>query len=356
MIWLLAIPGLLLIGLLVVDFQISAPGYSGPSINHFEGKKFINPDKIKGRGLFDMLKLALTSRRGKWQQIYRTNVNFPSASTFINPPKPSITFVNHATFLIQVDGLNILTDPIWSKRASPYSWVGPKRMRPPGIRFDDLPAIDVVLISHNHYDHLDLATVKRLKDEHDPLFITPLGVGQFLNKHGVTNTADLNWNDEYKIGNRVDVNCVPAQHFSGRGVFDRDQTLWCGYVIESPLTTIYFAGDTAYGSFFKEIGERFNIDVSLIPIGAYKPPWFMQPIHTNPDEAIQIHKDVQSTQSIGTHFGTFPLAAESMKEPVEDLATARNKYRVLTADFFVLQEGKTFTFQAEEEMLEMTGE
>jgi L-ascorbate metabolism protein UlaG (beta-lactamase superfamily) len=356
MIWLLAIPALLLIGLLVVDFQISAPGYKGEKADYFDGKKFINPDKLKGRGLYDMLKWALTGKRGPWQQIYRTDIEFPPASTFTNLEKLSVTFVNHATFLIQVNGLNILTDPIWSRRASPYSWIGPKRMRPPGIRFDDLPDIDLVLISHNHYDHLDLPTVKRLKKEHDPLFITPLGVGYFLNKNGIPNTVDMGWWDEHLITNEFIINSVPAQHFSGRGVFDRDLTLWCGYVLESSAGTVYFAGDTAYGSFFTDIGNAFDIDISLIPIGAYKPRWFMQPIHTDPGEAVQIHCDVQSNQSIGTHFGTFPLADEGMDEPRQDLAKAIEKQGLSKSAFFTLKEGTSFSYEGEKDTVAMAGE
>lgn len=357
MIWLLAIPGLLFIGLLVVDFKISAPRYKGQECAHFDGKKFINPDKLKGRGFVDILKWSLTGNRGAWKKYYRTDVNFPTASTFReNNELLSITFVNHATFLIQVDGLNILTDPIWSRRASPYSWVGPKRMRPPGIRFDDLPPIDVVLISHNHYDHLDLRTVSRLKKQHDPLFVVPLGVSRFLHRHGISQTVDMDWQDEHIIHENVTVHSVPAQHFSGRGVFDRDQTLWCGYVLETKSSTIYFAGDTAYGSFFTNIGHRFDIDISLIPIGAYKPRWFMQPIHTDPDEAVQIHRDVQSTQSIGMHFGTFPLADEGMEEPKYDLAEAREKYGLPEFAFFTLDEGATFSYQPKTESLEMASE
>ena len=359
MIWFLAIPGILLIGLLLVDFQISAASYKGSKRAHFNGKKFINPDKIKGRGLYDMLKWALTGDRGAWEKLYMTDVDFPPAAAFRdNSTNPSVTFVNHATFLIQVDGLNILTDPIWSRRASPYSWVGPKRMRPPGIRFNDLPPIDLVLISHNHYDHLDLQTVTRLKEDHDPFFITPLGVGQYLSRHGISRTTDLDWQEHHQVNDNVVVHSVPAQHFSGRGVFDRDQTLWCGYVLQSPSATIYFAGDTAYGTFFTDIGNTFDIDLSLIPIGAYKPRWFMQPIHADPDEAVQIHRDVQSSKSIGMHFGTFPLADEGMVEPKADLAKAREKYSLADDDFITLQEGSKMIVETKNrnEIQELTAE
>lgn len=348
MIWFLAIPGILLLGLLIVDFQISATAYEGEERTHFNGKKFINPDKLRGRSFLDILKWSINGDRGEWEKIYMTDVDFPPDSTFRkNMDELSVTFVNHATFLLQINGLNFLTDPIWSRRASPYSWIGPKRMRPPGIRFEDLPPIDYVLISHNHYDHLDLQTVTRLKEDHNPFFITPLGVSQFLNRHGINRTTELDWNDSHQINQSMAVHSVPAQHFSGRGVFDRDQTLWCGFVLETDLSTVYFAGDTAYGSFFTDIGESFNIDLSLIPIGAYKPRWFMQPIHTDPDEAVQIHQDVQSSKSIGMHFGTFPLADEAMHEPENDLATAREKYGLQDDAFVTLEEGQQFVFKKE---------
>lgn len=342
MIWLLAIPVILLVGLVVVDLQISAPGYKGPESDHFDGKKFHNPDRMRGRGLYDMAKWALTGDRGEWQQLTEDAVNFaepPHRHT--NTGDVAVTFINHTTFLIQVDGLNILTDPIWSYRASPYTWVGPKRMRPPGLPFDQLPPIDLVLISHNHYDHLDLPTVKRLQQTHNPDFITPLGVGKFLNKKGIPFAADLDWWDEHQFTDSTHIHAVPAQHFSGRGVFDRDQTLWCGYVVQTPSSTLYFAGDTAYGTFFTDIGQAFDIDISLIPIGAYKPRWFMQPIHTDPDEAVQIHHDVQSTMSIGTHFGTFPLADEAMDEPKIDLWKARDEHGISHENFITLEEGQT---------------
>jgi L-ascorbate metabolism protein UlaG (beta-lactamase superfamily) len=345
MIWLLAIPAILLTGLLLVDLQISASGYDGPESDHFDGKKFHNPDKIRGRGLFDMMKWALSGDRGEWTELRKQDVTFAVPSqTPENKDEFCITFVNHTTALIQVDGLNILTDPVWSRRVSPYSWVGPGRMRPPGIRFEDLPEIDLVLISHNHYDHLDIAAVKRLKQDHDPQFITPLGVAQYLNKNGISRTADMDWWEEHEFSAETMITGVPAQHFSGRGVFDRDQTLWCGYVLQTKVGTLYFAGDTAYGSFFTDIGSVFDIDLSLIPIGAYKPRWFMQPIHTDPNEAVRIHQDVQSSQSIATHFGTFPLADDAMDEPKQDLARALNKHGVPAADFITLDEGEERVF------------
>jgi L-ascorbate metabolism protein UlaG (beta-lactamase superfamily) len=262
-----------------------------------------------------------------------------------NPEDIRITFVNHSTFLIRHKGINIITDPIWSERTSPFQWAGPKRMRPPGIRFEDLPKIDYVLISHNHYDHLDINTMLRVWKEHEPMVICPLGVGAFLNNHGISNTIDLDW---WQTIQKADFrfHCVPAQHFSGRGMFDRDATLWAGYVIESGQRKIYFAGDTGYDQeMFSEIGKRFDtIDISLIPIGAYKPQWFMSPIHVSPEEAVFIHRDVNSQKSLAMHFGTFPLADDGQKEPQNDLETALKKHQLNPETFVVPREGASYSF------------
>jgi L-ascorbate metabolism protein UlaG (beta-lactamase superfamily) len=253
-----------------------------------------------------------------------------------------ITFVNHSTFLIQVDGLNFLTDPVWSKRTSPFSWAGPKRMRPPGIRFEDLPRIDVVLLSHNHYDHLDLPTMRMVFGAHHPKIFTPLGVKSFLDKEKISGAMEMDWWQETQISETVKLLCVPAQHFSGRGTLDRDATLWCGYVIKTSKGNIYFAADTGYNEItFKEIGKKVGaIKAALLPIGAYKPDWFMSPIHVSPDEAVKIHLDVKSEKSIGMHFGTFPLADDSYDDPVNDLKMALAKNNLNEEQFIVLKEGE----------------
>ncbi len=347
MIWLFAIVLFLFIAIYAVDLAIKAPAYKGPETGHFDGKRFSNLDGVRARGLADVIKWTFNGDPGEW-----TNLNGSQDFEYGPPPEDSagegeaiVTFVNHSTFLIQVNGLNILTDPIWSDRASPFQWVGPKRMRPPGLHFEDLPEIDVVLISHNHYDHLDLGTVQRLNRDHQPLFITPLGVSKYLNEEGITNTAELDWWEERPINQRVSVAGVPAQHFSGRGLTDRDQTLWCGYVVQLPEGNIYFAGDTGYDGFFKEIGKRYApIDVALIPIGAYRPRWFMEPIHVDPEQAVLIHKDIQAEISIGIHFGTFALADDGMEEPIKDLAIARKKHQVPDSSFITLKEGHSRAF------------
>lgn len=347
MIWIVAIVLLLVIATFIVDSIISAPSYRGPKSEHFDGKRFRNPDGVRARGLLDVIKWSLTGDPGEWKDYIKNgNITYgPPPQNMVDNGETTITFVNHATFLIQTNGLNILTDPIWSDRASPFQWIGPKRMRPPGIRFEDLPEIHAVLISHNHYDHLDMGTVKRLHREFDPLFITPLGITPFLKKHGITNTIELDWWEERQMNDDVTVAGVPAQHFSGRGLTDRDKTLWCGFVVQTPTGNIYFAGDTGYDGFFKDIGKRYApIDVALIPIGAFRPRWFMSPIHVSPEEAVFIHQDVQAETSIGIHFGTFPMADDGMTEPPEELAKARAKHGVADTSFITLEEGSSETF------------
>lgn len=341
-------------GTCIVDLIIKAPSYKGPESDHFNGKTFRNLDGIKARGLKDILKWALTEDPGPWDKILKGDAVVGSLpGSTLADGSLNVTFVNHATFLIQMDGMNILTDPIWSKRASPFQWIGPKRMRPPGIKFEELPEIHTVLISHNHYDHLDINTVKKLDQKFSPLFITPLGVSKYLQKNGITNTVELDWWEKNSIAKDLSVSAVPAQHFSGRGLSDRDKTLWCGYVVETDYANIYFAGDTGYDGFFKEIGRQFDpIEVALIPIGAYRPRWFMEPIHVDPEQAVQIHKDVRAKTSIGMHFGTFPLADDGMDEPVRDLAKARNKFGLKDEEFVTIAEGTSFCWSPAKSRLE----
>jgi L-ascorbate metabolism protein UlaG (beta-lactamase superfamily) len=220
-------------------------------------------------------------------------------------------------------------------------------MREPGIRFEDLPKIHFVLLSHNHYDHLDLKTMRVLQGAHHPKIVTPLGVKQFLDNEQIAGATDLDWWEQMDLSEKVKVQSVPAQHFSGRGSLDRDATLWCGYTINTTAGKIYFAGDTGYNEkTFKEIGDRCGgMRLSIIPIGAYKPRWFMSPIHTDPEEAVKIHLDVKSKVSIASHFGTFPLADDAFDDPLKDLAMARTKHNVDEKEFVIMKEGEPVVFE-----------
>ncbi|MAO66444.1 MAG: twin-arginine translocation pathway signal [Balneola sp.] len=325
-----------------VGWIVSKPGYKGPTSKHFNGSTFENPKEVPSKSFFDVMKWYFQRDQGEWTKIPESEVTFA--------PKPAdavtsglvVTYVNHSTFLIQTAGVNILVDPVWSDRVSPVSFAGPKRFRPAGVKFEDLPPINLVLISHNHYDHLDLETLKKLESEFDPRFVVPLGVDVLLNQEGIDDTYPLDWWASQPIDSDITIHAVQAQHFSARGLFDRDKTLWAGYIIETPAGNIYFAGDSGYGDFFKKIGKKYEIKVGLIPIGAYKPRWFMSPMHVDPEEAIQVHKDVGAEISFGMHFGTFPLADDGMNDPANDFSKALQKPENRGVNFKLLEEGDSF--------------
>jgi L-ascorbate metabolism protein UlaG (beta-lactamase superfamily) len=304
----------------LVAWWLSAPGYSGPKADNFNGKTFVNRAGYENKGFTDLIKWATSRKPGEWTKIPENEVTYgPKPAARVDDSTQVITYINHSTFLIQVNGMNILTDPVYSNRVSPFTFAGPERMRPPGIRFEDLPEIDAIIISHNHYDHLDIATLKRISAIQDPVIIVPLGVDLYLNQQGLTNTVALNWWEGTSLSDSVSIDAVEAQHFSSRGMFDRDKTLWAGFVIKAPAGNVYYAGDTGYNDFFKLIGEKYApIKTALIPIGAYKPRWFMSPVHIDPAQAIQVHQEVGAELSIGMHFGTFPLADDGQMDPIND--------------------------------------
>ena len=260
----------------------------------------------------------------------------------------AVTWIGHATALVQIGHSNILTDPHFSERASPVQWAGPKRWQPPALRLQDLPRIDVVLISHNHYDHLDEASVRALNAQPGgpPLFIVPLGVERWLQGVGVTRVHALDWWDSVAAG-ELTVTLTPVQHWSRRTLADTNTTLWGGFVVEGESggqrRRVYFSGDTGYSArHFRDTAARFpGIDLALIPIGAYEPRWFMRPQHVDPEEAVRIHLDLGARVSVGIHWGTFQLTDEPLDQPVADLAAAREKLGVDPRDFVTLRHGQT---------------
>lgn len=264
-----------------------------------------------------------------------------------------VSWIGHATFLIQLGGHYILTDPVFSDRASPSQLVGPKRTTPPACTIEQLPKIDFVVISHDHYDHLDKQSILELDKRFSPRYIVPLKCGAWFSKLGINRWVECDWWGSVGFED-VSFHCVPTQHFSGRGVVP-NPTLWAGWVIESKHSKhstdsykIFFAGDTGYSADFKDIGNKHGpIDLSLIPIGAYEPRWFMKEVHVNPEEAVQIHLDVKSKRSIGMHWGSFILTDEPMDEPPKHLRKALDKLGVDPNNFTTLLHGEHHPLQVD---------
>lgn len=310
------------------------PYWQGPATSNFDGLRFFNPGEPEtDRSLRQLLRWQWRRKAAKWPR--RVPVAPVMPARHVDGLR--VTVVGHVTTLIQGAGLNILTDPVWSDRASPVRFAGPKRVTAPAIRFHDLPKIDAVLLSHNHYDHLDVATLKRLHQRDAPLMVTPLGNDTILRKHipGVR-TAAGDWWSRFELGRQAEVHIVPANHWSSRTGRDRRMALWGGFVLRTPAGSVYFAGDTGYGTgaAFRAIGERLGAcDLALIPIGAYDPRWFMSAQHCDPDEAVRIMLDVGAKKAVGIHWGTFSLTDEAREEPPQLLRTALAAHGIAPARF-----------------------
>jgi N-acyl-phosphatidylethanolamine-hydrolysing phospholipase D len=262
---------------------------------------------------------------------------------------PAATWIGHATMLMQAAGLNVLTDPVFSQRASPVQFAGPLRAQPPGVALDELPPIDVVVLSHNHYDHLDRASVMRLNERSGgaTLFLVPLGLKGWMARQGIANAVELDWWDCH-THRGVEFFFTPVQHWSARALGDRNRTLWGGWSVFAPDFHWYFSGDTGYSRDFADTRERFasrqrdgGFDLALIAVGACEPRWFMKDQHVNPAEAVQVHKDLGARRSVGVHWGTFNLTDESLDQPPKDLAQARAEQGLAEDEFFLLQIGET---------------
>jgi len=317
---------------------LNNPRYRGEVSDHFAGHRFHNVPATS-HGLGDVVKWMRERQRGEWPIWLEVQpAEAPPARVYDRDLR--LTFVNHATVLLQADGYNILTDPIWSDRAGPVPWAGPRRVKAPGLRFEDLPPIDLVLVSHNHYDHMDLPTLERLRDAHDPLIVTPLGNARFLQRKGLDKVVELDWWENYVAADSLDVTCTPAVHFSGRGPTDRDRALWGGFVVVTGLNVFYFAGDTGYGEHFGQIAAKTGpIRLALLPMGSYEPAWFMSPVHLNPAEALQAYRDVGATYGVATHFGTFELADDGYQQPVDDLVEALKEVDPSKTHFWAAENG-----------------
>jgi L-ascorbate metabolism protein UlaG (beta-lactamase superfamily) len=322
---LLAVLLLLVGGGAGVGCALSASVHRGPPGPHFDGTRFVTPgnEDVELRGFRMLLKWQGERKPGPWRP-YHDEPAGPRPPPELGPGQMRVTFINHATTLVQLDEVNVLTDPIYSERCSPFSFVGPARVRPPGIRFEDLPRIDAVVVSHNHYDHLDLPTLRHIAARWPGVqFFVGLGNKVLLERAGLDRVTELDWWEERRVRG-VTVRSVPSQHASGRGLFDANRTLWTAWVLEGPAGRAYFAGDTGYGPHFAEAARRLGpMRVAVLPIGAFRPEWFMGPVHMSPREAVQAARDLQASLAIPIHFGTFPLADDGEAEPVQALLAAR---------------------------------
>ncbi len=286
-----------------------------------------------------VLRWRLGSRRAAWQPPAPDPV-FAPPPLAVPPATAAISFIHHASFLIRLPGAVVLTDPIFSLRCSPVSWAGPRRARPPGIVLEDLPRPDLVLLSHNHYDHMDLPSLRELQRRHAPMFVTMLGNARILARAGIEAT-ELDWWDEITVG-PIRIIATPARHFSARTPFDRNRALWGGFLLGTGTGQILFAGDSAAGPHWQAIRARLGApDLALLPIGAYEPRWFMQAAHMNPEEAVQAHLALGAKQSVGMHFGTFQLTDEAIDAPLDALQAAKLTLGVSSASFITHGFGET---------------
>jgi L-ascorbate metabolism protein UlaG (beta-lactamase superfamily) len=311
-----------------------------------DGRRFVNPSGAQGQPFWRIPQLLLTRWR-PWPRHVPVPARRPPA---LRPGEDLIvTFVGHATLLIQTPAGHVLTDPIYAQRASPFAFAGPRRVRAPGVALHDLPPLCAVLVSHNHYDHCDLSTLRELDRRFGPVFLVPLGNAPLLKSAGVRRVEEIDWWDRAAAGS-LGVQLTPAQHFSARGPLDRNRALWGGFVIEAGRRRVFFAGDTGYAPHFHEIRDRCGpIDVALLPIGAYEPRWFMKDVHMDPAEAVRAHLDLQARLSIGMHHATFQLTPEGIDEPVLALREALRAADVPPSRFRAVEVGESLTLAAGEE-------
>ncbi len=318
----------------------SASLYSGPISDHFDGERFHND--IPDHSFSDMLKWLWEMKTVDWPEWVDDQAQAKPIEE-VHEGRLRVTYINHATVLIQMDGMNILTDPIWSYRAGPVSWLGTKRVRAPGVKMEDLPKIDIILISHDHYDHLDLPSLKQLAIRDKPLILAGLGMKRFLESEGFSSAVELDWWKEYRYPQAgMKFVFVPALHTSGRKIFEENSTLWGGFIMEGSSGTVYYAGDTAYGKFLDAIKNRYSgFRLTILPVGNYEKRWFMKNQHMNPDDAVRAHMLLDSKQSMGVHYATFAEHPEQAIDAHErDLAQALKQRGVPASEFWILQFGE----------------
>lgn len=323
-----------------------ATSSSYPVSDHCNGANFFNPGKKIKKGLGSIWKMLQGKKAQEPWPAFVENKATPRLAEHLKTHETYITYINHASHLIQLEHINVLTDPIFSKRAGPMSLIGPKRVRKPGIEFEDLPNIDIVLISHNHYDHMDLPSLKKLASKFDPLFIVPLGNRKYLKKPQFSKVIELDWWQTHQADNAHAITLVPAQHWSMRTFKDTNKALWGGFWIQYDSLKIYFCGDSGYGPHFKAIHEKLGApDLSILPIGSYEPRWFMEDQHMNPNEAILASIDLQSGISLATHHQTFRLSYEKINDPVIELNRRLIAHGLTDRNFMAPEIGETVIYR-----------
>lgn len=319
--------------------------YDGPASDHFNGLHFFDPDGAPPRALGEVLRWQFGGgrKRAKWPDW----VPSPHADTppeRVDGDKVRLSFVGHASWLIQTGGLNLLVDPVWSLRVSPVAWAGPKRHNDPGIVFEKLPKIDVVLVSHGHYDHLDIATLSRLAKNFAPRVITPLGNDVTMRSADPTIKAEaFDWHDRVELGGGIAVTLVPTRHWTARGMFDRNKALWASFVLETPAGKIYIVCDSGYGDggHFRRVAEKHGpLRLAILPIGAYEPRWFMRDQHMNPEDAVKALADCGAQEALGHHHGTFQLTDEAIDAPAQALVEALDAAKIPQERFVAMKPGQ----------------
>jgi len=314
--------------------------YNGPPSDHFDGKHFYNEES--GQNFSDHVKWFWEMETVNWPDWIEDSPQ-PQPLAKVGKGELRATFINQSTVLIQMDEINVLTDPFWSEKAGPISWLGMQRIRAPGVRIEDLPNIDLIIISHDHYDHLDLPTLELLITKHNPIILVGLGVQARLDALKQARIIELDWWNEYRYSDDLLITFVPSRHNSGRGLFDSDRTLWGGYVLEGPHGRVLFFGDTALGGYLEEIKKSFeDFRLAILPVGSYEPYWFMGSAHMNPEAAVRVHKMLNVNTTMGIHFATI---AEHPQQLItaheEDLAAALRKHNVAVSEFLLLDFGES---------------
>jgi L-ascorbate metabolism protein UlaG (beta-lactamase superfamily) len=321
--------------------------YDGPVSDHFDGLHFFDPDGSPPKSLRQVLRWQFTGRgqRATWP-VWAPSGHADTPPARVDGSKVRFSFVGHASWLIQTAGLNILVDPVWSERASPVSWAGPKRHNDPGIAFDALPKIDIVLVSHGHYDHLDLATLSRLQAKFAPRVITPLGNDITMRSADSAIKAEaFDWHDRADLGNGLGVTLVPTRHWSARGLYDRNKALWASFVLATPAGKLYIVCDSGYGDgkHFRRVADAHGpLRLAILPIGAYEPRWFMRDQHMNPSDAVKALADCGAQQALAHHHGTFQLTDEAIDAPATALGTALDEANIPRERFVALKPGQVF--------------